>query len=286
MLELYLQKHLHTSEGDQLLEVALSVPKGTLLALYGKSGVGKTTILRMLAGLTLPDAGFIRVQGQCWFDAVQRTHLSPQKRMVGVLFQDYALFPNMTVRQNLEYALPNPKDKSWVTELLQLTGLTELASRLPTTLSGGQQQRVALSRALARKPDLLLLDEPFSSVDTPTRTRLQAEIVRLHKHFGLTTVLVSHDAEEIRTMADYVVELNQGRIIGQGTPAEVFGQKEASNVRMWTGTIESIEQTATGWKIRLGDTDVLQEIVLSGHETGIEWKIGDILSVSYPYRGE
>jgi molybdate transport system ATP-binding protein len=222
MLNFHLRKHLDTAEGRQWLDVALRVQPGTLLAVYGPSGVGKTTLLRMLAGLTAPDEGRIWFDDHCWYDSAKRVNLPPQQRHVGVVFQEAALFPNMTVRQQLVFALPDRKQPQPVDELLELCGLTALADRLPARLSGGQRQRAALARALARQPRLLLLDEPFSSLDDVARWQLQDETRRLHRYFGLTTMLVSHSADEVTRMADEVVMLEAGRIKRQGSPTDVF----------------------------------------------------------------
>ncbi|MEJ7661517.1 MAG: ATP-binding cassette domain-containing protein [Hymenobacter sp.] len=166
MLDFHLTKALHTAAGPRTLDVALALPPGELLAMTGPSGAGKTTLLRLLAGLDRPDAGFVRFGGQTWSDAAAGQWLLPQRRPLGFVFQDYALFPNMTVRENLAFVAENQADKKQlVSELLELLELTELANRRPALLSGGQQQRVALARALARRPRLLLLDEPLSALD-------------------------------------------------------------------------------------------------------------------------
>lgn len=219
MLDFHLTKALHLASGPARLDVQLTIRPGEFVALYGPSGAGKTTLLRLLAGLTRPDAGYLRADGQPWSDAARRLWVPPQQRAIGFVFQDYALFPNMTVRQNLTFALANSADTSIVPELLELTGLEELAQRYPAQLSGGQQQRVALARALARRPRLLLLDEPLSAVDYPTRQRLQQTLAQVHQRFRLTTVLVSHDPAEVHTLASRVVELELGRVKHDGPPA-------------------------------------------------------------------
>ncbi|MBJ6143316.1 ATP-binding cassette domain-containing protein [Hymenobacter sp. BT559] len=219
MIEFRLTKALHTAAGPRTLDVALSLMPGELLALSGPSGAGKTTLLRMLAGLTRPDSGFLRVGGQLWYDHASRQWLPPQRRPLGVVFQDYALFPNMTVRENLAFAADGQAGaKQRVDELLELLELTELAARRPAALSGGQQQRVALARALARRPRLLLLDEPLSALDLPTRLRLQQALGEVHRQYQLTTVLISHDPAEIARLATRVVELDLGQVRSVGPP--------------------------------------------------------------------
>ncbi|MGI4863889.1 MAG: ATP-binding cassette domain-containing protein [Janthinobacterium lividum] len=222
MIDFHLTKALHTAAGPRTLDVALTLAPGELVALSGPSGAGKTTLLRMLAGLTRPDSGFLKVQSQIWYDHAQRQWLPPQRRPLGFVFQDYALFPNMTVRENLAFAAEGQLDARRITdELLELLELTELAPRRPAALSGGQQQRVALARALARRPRLLLLDEPLSALDLPTRLRLQGALAEIHQQFELTTVLISHDPAEIARLADRVVELDLGQVLRVGPPVAV-----------------------------------------------------------------
>ena len=222
MIDFHLTKALHTAAGPRTLDVALTLTPGELVALSGPSGAGKTTLLRMLAGLTRPDSGFLKVENYIWYDHAQRQWLPPQRRPLGFVFQDYALFPNMTVRENLAFAAEGQPDaRRIVDELLELLELTELAPRRPAVLSGGQQQRVALARALARRPRLLLLDEPLSALDQPTRLRLQDALAEVHRQFKLTTVLISHDPAEIARLADRVVELDLGQVCRVGPPVAV-----------------------------------------------------------------
>ncbi|MCF8216837.1 MAG: ABC transporter ATP-binding protein [Chlorobium sp.] len=185
MIRLTLVKTLSGTTGPFDLSIDLTIGQCSLLSLYGKSGSGKTTLLRMLAGLEKPDSGRIEVNGELWFDSSSGVNLPPQKRQAGMVFQQYALFPSMTVRENLLFA-QDRKDPAKVDEMLELTGLSALKNRQPTTLSGGQQQRIALARAILRNPGILLLDEPLSALDLQTRTRLQDEIHAIHRRFGLT----------------------------------------------------------------------------------------------------
>jgi molybdate transport system ATP-binding protein len=221
MIAIDLDKTLHTAHGPLRLQVNASLDERGFVALFGPSGAGKTTILRMLAGLTRPDQGRIIVNGDCWFDAGKRIGLPPQHRSIGFVFQDYALFPNLSVRQNVAYAAPRD-DAGWVDELLELTGLAGLQRRMPHMLSGGQQQRVALARALARKPALLLLDEPLSALDSALRSRMQDDLLRLQQRLGFTAVLVSHDIGEVFKLAQRVLHIEAGSIVQDGTPADLF----------------------------------------------------------------
>ena len=217
MLDFHLRKALHTAAGPRVLDVRLTLPPGELLAVSGASGAGKTTLLRLLAGLDQPDGGFVQAEGQIWYRDQPRYWLPPQRRPLGFVFQDYALFPSMTVRENLAFAATG-QPRATVDELLDWFELTELAARHPAQLSGGQQQRVALARALARRPRLLLLDEPLAALDQPTRLRLQQVLLAAHRRFQLTTILVSHDAVEIARLADRVVELDLGQVVRVGAP--------------------------------------------------------------------
>lgn len=241
MIELRARHPLHTAEGDLLLDVNFRIREGEFVTLFGQSGAGKTTLLRILAGLLTPRAGRVAVGGEVWFDSEQRIHRPPQQRRVGFVFQDYALFPNMTVRGNLDFALENKADRHWVDELLELTGLAELRHRRPDTLSGGQKQRVALVRALVRRPELLLLDEPLSALDAETRLRLQDEILGLQRRFGMTTLLVSHDLPEVFKLASRVLVVERGRIVRDGHPADVFTDRRVSGKFQFTGIVMEIE---------------------------------------------
>jgi molybdate transport system ATP-binding protein len=221
MIEFALRKALTGGTGRLTLDVTAQVGDRSFLALFGPSGAGKTTLLRMLAGLTDPDEGRIVVDGSVWYDAAAGINLPPQQRSIGFVFQDYALFPNMSVRENIAYGTGRG-ESHWIDELLDITALTNLGYRLPRVLSGGQKQRVALARALARKPRLLLLDEPLSALDAALRTRLQDDLLALHERFGLTTLLVSHDVGEVFKLADRVLMLDAGSVVRAGTPGEVF----------------------------------------------------------------
>jgi molybdate transport system ATP-binding protein len=221
LIDLHLTKAIYTAEGHEILEVELQIPRYGFVAIFGKSGVGKTTLLRMIAGLEKPDNGFIRIHNETWFDSSSKINLKPQKRNIGFVFQDYALFPNMTVKEHLLYA-QYYREKDYVSELLDTFHLKGLCERKPGKLSGGQKQRLATARALARKPQILLLDEPLSALDSETRENLQFELLQAHRKYKATTLLVSHDIPEISRMADYVYVIEQGKISRKGSPKEVF----------------------------------------------------------------
>ncbi len=222
MIELSVRKHLFSSNGHMQLDVSLGIKPGELITLYGPSGAGKTTLLKMLCGLVEPDEGTIHVSGEAWYDSTVGVNLKPQARNVGIVFQDYALFPNMTVRGNLEYALNKDQSPIVVDQLLELMELSSLAGKKPAVLSGGQQQRVALARAIVRQPKILLLDEPMSALDTNLRLKIQDYILRVHRQYNLTTILVSHDLIEVIRLSNYVYLMDQGQIVNQGAPAKVL----------------------------------------------------------------
>ncbi|HEY4209094.1 MAG TPA: ATP-binding cassette domain-containing protein [Puia sp.] len=215
-----------TSSGRQQMDVAFEVDKGQLLTLYGPSGAGKTTILRILAGLTSISAGHIVVDEETWYDSQRRVDVPTQRRSIGFVFQDFGLFPHWSVYDNLKYAMPKGEDPRLMHELIELMELGPLRDARPVFLSGGQQQRVALARAIVRKPRLLLLDEPLSALDDDMRHRLQDYIERVRKHYELTTILVTHHMPEILRLADEVIWLDKGRIRQQGPPEKIFSARE------------------------------------------------------------
>lgn len=278
MIRLSVTKTLSGAEGPFDLSVDLSFPPETLQTLYGKSGSGKTTLLRILAGLEKPDSGHIEVNGKVWFDSTKKLNLPPQKRKVGLVFQDYALFPTMTIRENLEFA-QTKKEPQKINDLLELTGLAALKERYPSTLSGGQQQRVALARAIVREPDILLLDEPLSALDQNTRNMLQNEILKFHNSFGLTTILVSHDKQELFKLSDTVAVIERGIITRQGTPLEVFLDRNTSNKFSFVSTILSIRKVDCIYLAVIGAGNEIVEVVLS--KSDIETlKVGDEVLVA------
>lgn len=241
MIKVDIHKTLRARGGNFTLQMALSIPEGSLLTLYGPSGSGKTSFLRCLAGLLTPDQGTILVGDHTWFDGEKKIHLPPQKRNTGYVFQDNALFPNMTVVENMKFALRKSAPPGFLDELLQAMDLQDLMNRFPDSLSGGQRQRASLARALAQKPDILLLDEPLAALDAEMRFKLQDYIVSSHKRFGITTIMVSHDLAEIITLSDMTVVMQEGKIAKTGRPEEVFMEKRLSGKFQFTGTLLKLE---------------------------------------------
>jgi len=220
MIKAILQKKLIGAEGIFNLDVSIEINSNDFIIIFGKSGSGKTTILRILAGLTEADNAYINVNGLVWND--KKFKYPTRKRKIGFVFQDYALFPNMTVRKNLEFALDDKKNLSFVDEMLEIVDLTGLENRKPANLSGGQKQRVALARALIRKPDILLLDEPLSALDFEIRNKLQDKLQEIHQKFNITTIMVTHDLNEVFKLSDKVLILDKGKIINHGKASDVL----------------------------------------------------------------
>lgn len=211
-IELAFLKTLNGSGGTFDLDVRMNISKGDFIILCGPSGAGKTTLLRLIAGLDDASTGRLKVDGEVWLDRENRKYCPVKNRQIGFVFQDYGLFPNMTVYQNLRYGMAKAAKKETIQTYLEIVGLAELQQAYPARLSGGQKQRLALIRALARQPKILLLDEPLSALDPEMRNHLQQEIKRLHGLFKTTTIMVSHDRSEIRQMADRVIMLRQGKV--------------------------------------------------------------------------
>jgi molybdate transport system ATP-binding protein len=209
MIRIDIERKMLTSEGLRPLQIDVCIPGGELVAVRGKSGVGKTTLLRIVAGLLKPDRGFIQIGNTVVFDSAKKINLPPQRRDVGFMFQDYALFPNMTVEQNIAFgACRGVINRAPTTaDLIETFDLTALRRQKSDKLSGGQKQRVALARALARQPKILLLDEPLSALDEEMRFALQQEILKAHNLLNLTTLMVSHDSNEIQSMATVVMAI-------------------------------------------------------------------------------
>ena len=273
MIQIAVQKDLHGTCGALSLHVNLSVNKGEFVALCGQSGSGKTTLLRILAGLEKA-SGSLHVDGEVWQDS--KTFLPPQQRKIGFVFQDYALFPNMSVKENLLYV---HDDKALATHLLEATELTSLQDRLPATLSGGQQQRVSLCRAMMNRPKLLLMDEPLSALDPQMRTKLQHEILALHKEFNTTTIMVSHDPSEIYRLSERVLVLDQGKIIKDGQAKDVLLKTSGSQKFSFEGELLEIKKVDVIYIAIIAIGQQIVEIVVSEKEAS-SLCVGNMVRVS------
>ncbi|WP_067519931.1 ABC transporter ATP-binding protein [Endozoicomonas ascidiicola] len=245
--------------------VSLDIPKGEIFALLGASGSGKSTLLRMLAGFEKPTSGRIILNGQ------DITHLPPYERPINMMFQSYALFPHMTVEQNIAYGLKQdklPKETigQKVHEMLQLVDMSQFARRKPHQLSGGQRQRVALARSLAKQPKLLLLDEPMGALDKKLRTRMQLELVDIIEKVGVTCLMVTHDQEEAMTMAHRIAIMDAGWIVQVGSPTDIY---ETPNSRMAAEFIGSINM----FKGRITQ-DEADHVVIESHLLNAPVRIG------------
>lgn len=243
LIDLHARKRLAADWNSFELDLDLQISEGEFVNLYGKSGAGKTTTLRMLAGLSKPDEGHLRVGNETWFDSIHGVNVPPQHRRIGFVFQDYALFPNMSVRRNLAYAGHGTADKEKINAILDQMDLGHLAERKPHTLSGGQKQRVALARALMRNPKLLLLDEPLSALDSSTRSRIQDDIKKMHERLGMTTILVSHELSEIFKLCSRMIVIDQGKILKTGSPGDIFIARKMSGKFRFEGAILAVERS-------------------------------------------
>jgi len=222
MIKFDLHKEFKVKGESFRLQLNAECEQGKIIAVYGSSGVGKSSLLRMLAGLTNPDKGSISVGEETWFNSSEKKNVKANKRSIGFLFQDYSLFPNMTVLKNILYGVDDKHDQELINRIIEISDLKELLDRKPGNLSGGQQQRVALARAIARKPKLLLLDEPLSALDAEMRMKLQKEILAINSIIKTTIIIVSHNLPEVFKLADEVLLIENGVFTKKGTPSEIF----------------------------------------------------------------
>ncbi|PHO08746.1 molybdenum ABC transporter ATP-binding protein [Malaciobacter canalis] len=273
MIDIEVNKELIGSNGKMNLDIKLNINDGDFIALTGLSGSGKTTLLRILAGLEQSESK-IKVDNKIWQD--DKKFLPPQQREIGFVFQDYALFTNMSVKQNLLYV---NKDEKLANHLLELTELSQLKSRNVTSLSGGQKQRVSLCRALMNRPKLLLMDEPLSALDPSMRTKLQDEILTLHREFKTTTIMVSHDPSEIYRLSNRVIVLEDAKIIKDGNAKDVLLKTSGSAKFSFEGELLDIVKVDVIYIAIISIGQQLVEVVLSEDET-INLQIGSKVRVS------
>lgn len=231
--------------GGACIAAAFEVEGPGVTVLFGPSGSGKSTVLRVLAGLERPDRGAVRFAGATWSDAATGAFVPPHRRPVGMLFQDYALFPHLSAAGNLAFGLPDepaPARRERVAGMLRWLGLEDLGRRRPHQLSGGEQQRLALGRALVRRPGLLLLDEPLSALDRPAQERLRGELRGRLQELGIPALLVTHDRNEALALGDRILVMLGGRIRQVGPPAEVFSRPADAELArlLGTGTVAKV----------------------------------------------
>ncbi|AMO25366.1 amino acid ABC transporter substrate-binding protein [Ramlibacter tataouinensis] len=234
-----------------LQAIDLGIRQGEFVCFLGPSGCGKTTLLRIIAGLE------VQTSGEVWQNGRDISRLPPAQRDYGIVFQSYALFPNLTVADNVAYGLvnrrvPRTQIEARVAELLKLVGLPGSQKKYPGQLSGGQQQRIALARALATSPGLLLLDEPLSALDALERVRLRQEIRALQQKVGVTTIMVTHDQEEALSVADRIVVMNQGAIEQAGTPLDIYREPASPFVADFVGKVNVLPARIAGGELRVG----------------------------------
>ncbi len=274
MITLDLHKKLSAPKGEMELSIQTQINPGEIIALYGESGAGKTSVLRMIAGLMTPDWGKITVKDKSWLDSSDKINLPPHQRKIGLVFQDYALFPNMTVRENLIFALEKNQDKTIVDELITITELGLLQHKKPESLSGGQKQRAALARALVRTPDILMLDEPLSAIDYSMRQKLQDFLLTIHQKYNPTILLVTHSISEIFRLANRVMVIHQGQIIKDGSPVEVFSKNNNHSDLMLRGEVINIEKVKDAIRLTILIGEDIIKYVLQ-EQPASTFKIGD-----------
>ncbi|EJG9616626.1 sulfate/molybdate ABC transporter ATP-binding protein [Campylobacter jejuni] len=280
MIKIDIKLPINTAKGKKQLELNTCLKANEITAIFGESGAGKTTLLKIIAGLIKPEFGRIEVGDELWLDTQKNINLAIQKRKIGFVFQDYALFPNMSVKENISYAATS---KQKVEELLSLMNLENLAKIYPKNLSGGQAQRVALARALAREPQILLLDEPLSALDFKMRSFLQDELVKILQHFKITTLLVSHDLAEIYKLSHRILELSDGKIIKDARTNEFFTSSNLSAKLRLSATLLEIKKSDILVVLTLLLNQDIIKITLSEEEflkAYQDIKIGDTLVLS------
>lgn len=270
MLEIQNLSKSFSVRGDKTIKaidaVSFNVEAGEFFTLLGPSGCGKTTTLRCVAGLERPQEGKIQLRGRPVFDFSSRVFVVPNQRNIGMVFQSYAIWPHLTVFNNVAFPLKASGQRNFrilrakVDRALDLVGLAGFENRPATQLSGGQQQRVALARALVREPDLLLLDEPLSNLDTKLRERMRSELKRLQRELGITTLYVTHDQMEAILLSDRIAVMNGGRILQLDRPGEIYDQPTSQFVADFMGTTNLLSGTLRGdvhaAAVELVDTDI------------------------------
>lgn len=278
MIEVNVNKILNGQKGKMHLTLDFKAEPNQITALYGPSGAGKTTAFRIISGLLIPEKGKIIVNGETWLDTSKKIVLSPKQRKIAYVFQDYALFPNMSIEKNIIFAAGKNPNKEKIEELIQTFDLYDLRDERPQNLSGGQQQRAALARALIQAPSLLLLDEPLAALDNEIRFRLQDFLLEIQERYALSILLVSHDIAEIHKLAKHVLHIQEGKIVKAGSPIDVFtGESVSENNLNVYGKILSIENIKKQVTVLVNQETLILNI---SKEEVLNLKVGDLIMVS------
>jgi len=278
LIDINISKKLLGQNGEFVFECNISNNTNELISVFGPSGSGKSTLLKMIAGLEAPDSGYIKIGNETWYDKDNGIDLKPQHRKVGFVFQEYTLFPNMNVLENIMFA-QSKKDTKKANELLKLTELSELSKSYPSKLSGGQKQRVALARAIAREPEILLLDEPFSALDTVVKRKLHDEILRLKSALNLPILFVSHDKEEVFKLSDKIAAVKDGKISAMHSPDKAFFDSKFSGKFSFLGTVINIKKIDITYMAYLSVGGQLVQTLLTEYDIK-DLKVGDEVLVA------
>lgn len=248
--------HLNKSFGstEAVSDVSFDIEKGETIAILGESGSGKSTLLRLIAGFETPQKGSIKLHGKTLVS--DGTFVQPEDRKIGMVFQDYALFPHLNVGQNISFGIKEKKDKSRLPELLKLVAMDGFEKRYPHQISGGQQQRVAIARALATRPEVILLDEPFSNLDQTLKHEVRSQIKSILEASDTTTIFVTHDIADAVEVADKIAVLDSGKLLQYGSPQEIYEKPKTRNVARLFGDIFELEYAPTGTGFRFGSLEL------------------------------
>lgn len=279
MISIAVNRVIKSKNDTFKLSCNFNIESGSFVSVFGPSGAGKTSLIRIIAGLDKIDDGFINIDNTIWVNTQEKINLKPQQRQVGMVFQNSALFPNMSTQQNLEYALNKGQSYQIINELIEILELKDIINKKPSQLSGGQQQKVALARALVQKPKILLLDEPLSALDDDMRFKLQDYILRIHKKYNLTTFLIRHNIAEVFKMSDTVLKLNNGQILKQGNPNEVLLDSKLSGKYKSIGHILKIKKADIVNIVSVLTNNSIIKIVATTDEVN-QLKIGDKVMVA------
>lgn len=270
MIKIQIYKEFFKSANQFYIDVDFSLKKGSFNALFGDSGSGKTTILNIISGIKYADRGRISISDEVWLDTDKKINLPVNRRNIGVVFQNSVLFPHLTVYENILFSKNKNDSLDLMNELIELFSIADLLNHSPDILSGGQKQKVAIVRALIRNPDLLLLDEPFSAIDTDQRREIQDSLLVAHQKLKFTALVISHDIEEVVRLSENIFMLDKGKITKNGTAVTLFENKEDQDNICFTGIVVSLEEVKTMQKLKvlLGSEIHSFETHYTSHQVG------------------